>query len=146
MNDEPPTSPTTPKLPLDRTQRNPGFVGGSEHDGTWNHAIDPSRSCSSIPPHPIPRHREERGIGDKVEQIIEPTISIVTRPLVQLGLDTQYPRPSLIETQPRLARIHALRDEPGSGSVSRDGVSLSRAAAGEQDAEPVVGQVAEPAA
>ena len=40
----------------------------------------------------------------------------------------------------------ALCDEPGSGSVSRDGVSLSFAAAGEQDAESVVAEVAEPAA
>ena len=39
--------------------------------------------------------------------------------------------------------MKALRDEPGSGSVSRDGMSLSRAAGGEQDAEAVVGQVAE---
>jgi hypothetical protein len=37
----------------------------------------------------------------------------------------------------------ALRDEPGSGSVSRDGMILSWAAAGEQDTEPVVGQAAE---
>ena len=42
--------------------------------------------------------------------------------------------------------IHALRDEPGSGSVSCDWVSLSWAAAGEQDSKAVVVQVAESAA
>ena len=41
--------------------------------------------------------------------------------------------------------LPGLRDEPGSGSVSRDRMSLSWAAAGEQDAVPVVVQVAEPA-
>ena len=44
------------------------------------------------------------------------------------------------------ARERALRVEPGSGSVSRDWVSLSGVAAGEQDAEAVVVEVAEPAA
>jgi hypothetical protein len=39
-----------------------------------------------------------------------------------------------------------IRDEPGSGSVSRDGVSLAWDAGGEQDAEAVVVQVAEAAA
>src|SRR3954463_6618991 len=41
--------------------------------------------------------------------------------------------------------LAALRDEPGSGSESRDGWSLAWEAAGEKDAEPVVVEVAEAA-
>ena len=44
----------------------------------------------------LPRTRsqatsKERGIGDKVEQVIEPAMRIITGPTVQLGLDPQYP-------------------------------------------------------
>ena len=64
----------------------------TEHDRARLHPIDPGGSCPSIAPHPIPRHHEEGGIGDEVEQVIEPTTSIVDSPLVQLGLDLQYPQ------------------------------------------------------
>ena len=46
------------------------------------------RPCS---PHPFPSHSRNAGIGDEVEQIVEPTMRIVVRPTVQLGLDLQYP-------------------------------------------------------
>jgi hypothetical protein len=39
----------------------------------------------------MPRHHEEGGIGNEVEQVIEPTIRAVGRPLVQLCLHSQYP-------------------------------------------------------
>ena len=35
--------------------------------------------------------QEEGGIGDEVEQVIEPAMRIITGPAVQLGLDLQYP-------------------------------------------------------
>ena len=53
------------------------------------HPIDPG-VVPLVAPHPIPRHDEERRIGDEVEQVIEATVRIVGRPLVQLGLDPQY--------------------------------------------------------
>ena len=43
---------------------------------------------------------------DKVEQIIEPAIRIIASPLVQLGLDLQYPQPSRISVRPQLTDIH----------------------------------------
>ena len=48
-------------------------------------------ACSLVAPHPIPGHQEESGIGDKIEQIVEPAMRLITSPAVQLGLDLQYP-------------------------------------------------------
>ncbi len=48
-------------------------------------------ACSLVVPHPIPGHQEEPGVGDEIEQIIEPAMRIITSPTVQLGLDLQYP-------------------------------------------------------
>ena len=44
-----------------------------------------------VPAHPIPCHQQERGIGNEVEQIVEPAMRIIASPTVQLGLDLQYP-------------------------------------------------------
>ncbi len=54
-------------------------------------AVHPGRACTLVAPHPIPRHQQEAGIGDEVEQIIEPAMRIIAGPTVQLGLDLQYP-------------------------------------------------------
>jgi hypothetical protein len=83
----------------------------TEHDGARSHSIDSGGSCTSTAPHPIPRHREERGIGDEVEQVIEPSTSIVDSPLVQLGLDLQYSQLGLNEARPRRVGVH--RRPPG---------------------------------
>jgi hypothetical protein len=56
-------------------------------------AVHSGRACSLVSPHPIPRNQQERGIGDEIEQIIEPAMRIITGPTVQLGLDLQYPAP-----------------------------------------------------
>ena len=58
-------------------------------------AVDSGRACALVALHPFPCHQQKAGIGDEVEQIIEPTIRIVVRPTVQLGLDLQYPLPGL---------------------------------------------------
>ena len=60
-------------------------------DGRSGAAIHPGGAGTLVAPHPIPRHQQERGIGDEVEQIIEPAMRIITGPTVQLGLDLQYP-------------------------------------------------------
>jgi len=75
-------------------------------DGAWFDPIDPGRSCSSVAPHAIPADHEEGGIADEIGQVAEPTIRAVGRPLVQLGLDSQYPRPCLLEARPRRVGIH----------------------------------------
>jgi site-specific DNA recombinase len=54
-------------------------------------AIHPSRAGPFVTPHAIPRHSQERGIADEIEQIAEPVMRILTSPAVQLGLDLQYP-------------------------------------------------------
>jgi hypothetical protein len=62
-----------------------------EDNGAWLHPIDPGRACPPVAANPVPRNHEEGGIADEVEQVIEPTIRAVGRPLVQLGLDPQHP-------------------------------------------------------
>src|SRR5208282_2882747 len=71
-------------------------------------AIHPGRAGALIAPHANPRHQKERGIADKVIQIIKPAMRIITSPSVQLGLDPQYPAPGLVEGvfQLRIAGIH----------------------------------------
>ena len=54
-------------------------------------AIHPSRARPRVAPHPIPGHQQEARIGDEVEQVIEPAVSLPVGPPVQLGLDLQYP-------------------------------------------------------
>ena len=61
-------------------------------DVAGSRAVHAGRPGTLVAPHPIPRHHQERGVVDEVEQIIEPAIRIVDRPTVQLGLDLQYPR------------------------------------------------------
>ena len=56
----------------------------------------PGRARPSVAPDPLPRISEDSRVTDEVVEVIEPTIGIVGSPLVQLGLDLQYPRPGLI--------------------------------------------------
>ena len=65
-------------------------------DGRGGAPVHPGRPGTLVAPHPIPRHQQERGIGDEVEQIIEPAMRIITGPTVQLGLDLQYPTLRLV--------------------------------------------------
>src|SRR5512140_369437 len=71
-------------------------------------AIHPGRTGALITPHANPRHQKERGIADKVVQIIKPAMRIITSPSVQLGLDPQYPALRLVKgvLQLRIAGIH----------------------------------------
>jgi len=60
---------------------------------TWANPVDPGRSCSLIAPHPIPSDHQERRVGDEVEQVSKHPARVVAGPLVQFGLDLQYPLP-----------------------------------------------------
>ena len=55
------------------------------------HTVHPGGPGALVAPHPKPRHQKERGIGNKVVQIVEPAVRITDRPTVQFGLDLQYP-------------------------------------------------------
>ena len=69
-------------------------------------AVDSGRACALVARHPFPRHQQKAGIGDEVEQIIEPAVRIVARPTVQLGLHLQYPLPGPQRAQQWFTRIH----------------------------------------
>ena len=74
----------------------------------------PSTPADRAPRLPLTRSQATTRNGrvtDEVEQVIEPTIRVVGRPLVQLGLDLQYPRLGLIEARPRCVGVH--RRPPG---------------------------------
>src|SRR4029450_13428481 len=71
-------------------------------------AVHPGRAGALVAPHPTPPNQQERRVMNEVEQIIKPTVRIVGCPLVQLGLDSQYPRLRLPngERGPRRAGVH----------------------------------------
>src|SRR4029450_2443099 len=66
--------------------------------------VDPGGACALVAPDPVPCHQQERRVTDEVEQIIEPTQRIAGGPLVQLGLDSQYPRLRLLQRKRPLPR------------------------------------------
>ncbi|MEW1660969.1 hypothetical protein [Streptomyces sp. NPDC093707] len=68
--------------------------------------VHSSRASAPVPPHPIPRNQQERGIGNEIEQVIEPAITIVGRPTVQLGLHLQYPALGLEQRELQRVGIH----------------------------------------
>src|SRR5215218_8444343 len=76
-------------------------------------AVHSSRAGTLVAPHPTPPHQQERRVTHEVEQLHKPTVRIVGCPLVQLGLDPQYPRLRLLNRQrgPRRAGVH--RRPPG---------------------------------
>lgn len=84
--------------------------------GTGRLPVHSGRASAPVPPHPIPRDQQERGIGNEIEQIIEPAITIVGRPTVQLGLHLQYPALGL--EQRELQRVGIHRRPPGIAASS----------------------------
>ncbi len=80
-------------------------------DGCGRTAIHPGGLRALIAPHPAPCHKQERGIGDKVEQVAEPAMRIINGPAVQFGLDLQYPALSHVKGLLQLVGIH--RRPPG---------------------------------
>src|SRR6266508_4905771 len=71
-------------------------------------AVHPGRAGTLVAPHPTPPNQQERRVPYEVVQITEPAVRIVGCPLVQLGLDPQYPRLRLLhrKRRPRRAGVH----------------------------------------
>jgi hypothetical protein len=61
---------------------------------------------ASVALHPLPGVNQHSGVIHEAVEIIEPAIRIIDSPLVQLGLDLQYPRPSRIGVWPWIVGIH----------------------------------------
>jgi len=76
-----------------------------EH-GVRTDTVHPRRPLAPITPDPRPRHDKDSRVTHEVEHIIEPATRIINRPLMQLGLDPQYPRLGLFGRRPQHARIH----------------------------------------
>ena len=70
-------------------------------------------------PYPVPGDQQEPGIGDKIEQVIEPAMRIITGPAVQLGLDLQYPGLRPAQGQLQFVGIHQ-RDSCSSRTSTAD--------------------------
>src|SRR3954451_11219888 len=54
-------------------------------DGHGRAAVHPGSLRALVAPHPSPADQQEGGIGDEVEQVIEPAMRIIAGPTVQLG-------------------------------------------------------------
>jgi hypothetical protein len=76
------------------------------HNRAGCHPIDAGGSCAHVAPHPTPRHNEERRVVHEVEQVIEATVRIGRRPLVQLRLHHEYPHLGHHRLGPRRADVH----------------------------------------
>ena len=87
------------------------LLAANVRDVSGGQAVNTRRSRSAISPHPFPCDPQEAGIGHEVKQIVEPTITTINSPTVQLRLDPQYPRPRLSDAWRRRAGIH--RRPPG---------------------------------
>ena len=75
-------------------------------DGRRSTTVDPRCPSTLVTPYPVPRDKKERGIDNKIEQIIEPAMRIITGPPVQFGLDLQYPVLRLEQGVLQLVGIH----------------------------------------
>src|SRR5215217_1111363 len=73
--------------------------------------VHASRAGTLVAPHPTPPNQQERRVAHEIEQIIKPSIRIVGRPSMQLGLDLQYPRLRRLGRWQRRAGVH--RRPPG---------------------------------
>ena len=89
---------------------------------TMSRGFTPSTPADRAPR--LPRTRShatvrKAGSADEVEQVTEPTVRAVGRPLVQLGLDPQYPGLGFFKRRPWCVGVH--RRPPGiASSVAAD--------------------------
>src|SRR5215208_4320477 len=91
--------------------REDGLLTPHRLDVVGGLAVHAGRAGTLVAPHPTPPNQQERRVTHEVEQIIKPSIRIVGCPLMQLGLDPQYPRLRLVGRQRRRAGVH--RRPPG---------------------------------
>ena len=84
----------------------------AQRDGRRGTAIHPGSPGTLITPHLIPGNQQERRVSDKVVQITEPAMRIITSPAVQLSLDPQYPLLRHVDGVHQLVGIHR-RQPPG---------------------------------
>jgi len=75
-------------------------------DSARSDPIDAGGSCTLVGPHPAPRHDEEGRVIHEVVKVIEATVRVGRRPLVQLHLHHAYPPLGLVQAGPRRAGVH----------------------------------------
>src|SRR5665811_1235478 len=75
-------------------------------DGIRSDTVYSRRPFPSVTPYPCPGNYQDGRVVDKVEQVIEATIRIIVRPLVQLGLDSQYLHLGPLGLRPQHVGIH----------------------------------------
>jgi len=75
-------------------------------DSARSDPIDAGGSCTLVGPHPAPRHDEEGRVIHEVVKVIEATVRVGRRPLVQLRLHLAYPPLGLDQAGPRRADVH----------------------------------------
>ena len=68
--------------------------------------IHPGRASPSVAPDPRPGIHQDRRVIDEIVEVVKPTVGIVGRPLMQLGLDPQYSRLGQLGRRPRSVGIH----------------------------------------
>jgi len=93
-----------PGLEIISQPRQEPLLGGEHSVGPQ--PVHPRRPLPSVAPDPRPRHHEDGRVTHEVEQVIEPAIRIIDRPLVQLGLDPQYLRLGPFTLRPQHVGIH----------------------------------------
>ena len=104
--------PETAVLDL-RPQPVEEFPGADPHlDGRRCAPVHPGGARTLVAPHPTPGDQQEAGIGNEIEQVVEPAMWIITSPTVQLGLDLQYPALGLYQGPFQFVGIHR-RQPPG---------------------------------
>src|SRR6478752_5967462 len=77
--------------------------------------VNPRCVRTSVTRDPVERHNQRRRVVHKVEQVLEPAVSIDRRPTVQLGLHLRYPAEHLGRSaaiQQRVSRHCSLLSTP----------------------------------
>src|SRR5690606_22446474 len=87
------------------------FGAAGLFDVSGGFAVHTSSPSAPVASDPVPPNQQKRRVTNEVVKVVEPTLRIGFRPLMQLGLDLQCPGLGLFEARPRRARVH--RRPPG---------------------------------
>jgi hypothetical protein len=98
-------------------QRRPQFVeedldSSRSLNVVGSSSVHPGSARTLVTPHPSPPDQKEGGIGHEVEQVVEPAVRITAGPLVQFGLNPQYPAFAPVKGRFQFVGIHR-RNPPG---------------------------------